>query len=382
MKVYLDNASTTKVDEKVLKEMIPFFTENYGNASSLHIKGSESKNAIEKVRRQISSKLNCDEKEIYFTSGATESNNLALKGLFLKNFPEKNHIITSKIEHDSILETCKYLEKQGAKVTYLDVDKEGFINLEQLNKSITEKTFLISIMQANNEIGTIQDLEQIGKIAKEKNILFHTDATQSFTKIPINVKKMNIDLLSASSHKIHGPKGVGFIYIKEKTKIEPLLHGGGHERKMRSGTENIPGIVGFGKAIEISNEKENAKISKLRDKLIQGILNSITQTKLNGPKGNKRLPNNVNISFTNVEGEAIGGYLENKGIYVSTGSACMSNTLSSSHVLKAIGLTDLEQNSSIRLSLSKYTTQKEINYVLKTLPEIITKLRKLSPVVK
>lgn len=382
MKVYLDNASTTKIDEKVLKTIIPFYEKHYGNASSLHIEGQEAKHSLERARSKLAKSINANSKEIYFTSGATESDNWAIKGLFWKNLQKgKNHIITSKIEHDAILNACKWLETQGAKVTYLDVDSEGFVKLEDIKKEITNKTFLVSIIHANNEIGTIQNVKEIGDLCKEKNILFHTDATQSLTKVDIDVKKMNIDLLSASSHKIHGPKGVGLLYIKEGTNIESLMHGGGHERKHRSGTENIPGIVGFAKAIDAVSSKELKKMTKLRDKLVEGILNSIPDTKLNGPVGEKRLHNNVNISFTNVEGEAVGGYLENKGIYVSTGSACMSNTLSSSHVLKALKLSDLEQNSSIRFSLSKYTTEKEIDYVLKTLPGIIEKLRKLSPLV-
>ncbi len=381
MKIYLDNAATTKVDDKVLKAMLPYFKENYGNASSLHMEGTEAKTALEKSRKIIAKSLNANTKEIYFTSGGTESNNWALKGLFWENFPKKNHIITTKIEHDCVINTCKWLEKQGAEITYLDVDKEGFINLEKLKNSVTNKTFLVSIIHGNNEIGTIQNLEEIGKITKEKNILFHTDACQSYTKIPIDMKKMNLNLITINSHKIHGPKGVGALFIKDKTKIQPLMHGGGHEKKQRSGTENIPGIVGFAKAVEIAKEKDFKKIEKLRDKLIEDILTNIPNTKLNGPK-KPRLQNNANISFINVEGEAIGGYLENQGIFISTGSACMSNTLASSHVLKAIGLTDLEQNSSIRISLSKYTTEKEIDYVLKKLPEIIKRLRRLSPLLK
>lgn len=381
MKVYLDNAATTKIDAKVLKSILPFYEEDYGNASSLHIKGSEAKSALEKSRKIIANSLNSKTSEIYFTSGGTESNNWALKGLFFENFPEKNHIITTKVEHDCIINTCKWLEKQGAEVTYLDVDSQGFVNIEDIKKAITKKTFVVSIIHGNNEIGTIQDLEKIGNITKEKGVLFHTDACQSYTKIPIDVKKMNLDLVTINSHKIHGPKGVGALYINSNIKIQPLMHGGGHERKMRSGTENIPGIVGFAKAVERANKKDLKKITKLRDKLIKGILENIPNTKLNGSEGEKRLQNNVNISFTNVEGEAVGGYLENKGIFVSTGSACMSNTLSSSHVLKSIGLSDLEQNSSIRFSLSKYTTEKEIDYVLKVLPEIIKKLRRLSPVI-
>lgn len=381
MKVYLDNAATTKVDEKVIKKVNKYFSQHYGNASSLHMEGAESKNAIEKARKIISKKINSKKEEIYFTSGATESNNWALKGLFWENYPKKNHIITTKIEHDAIINTCKWLEKQGAKITYLNVDSQGFIDTNELKKEITNKTFLVSIIHANNEIGTIQNIEKIGEICKEKKILFHTDATQSLTKTKFDAKKMNIDLLSASSHKIHGPKGVGFLYKKEGINITPLMHGGGHEKQMRSGTENVPGIVGMAKALEISKEKDTKKMSKLRDKLIEGILENIPKTKLNGAKGEKRLANNVNISFTDVEGEAIGGYLENQGIFASTGSACASNTLASSHVLKSLKLTDLEQNSSVRFSLSKYTTEKEINYVLKKLPKIIQKLRKLSPLV-
>lgn len=381
MKIYLDNAATTKVDDKVLKAMLPFYQDHYGNASSLHMEGTEAKTALEKSRKIIAKSLGANSKEIYFTSGGTESNNWAIKGLFWKNFPEKNHIITTKIEHDCILNACNWLEKQGAIVTYLDVDKTGFVDPKTIEKAITDKTFLLSIIHGNNEIGTIQDLEEIGKICKEKNILFHTDACQSYTKIPIDVKKMNLNLITINSHKIHGPKGVGALYIKDGTKIEPLMHGGGHERKQRSGTENIPGIIGFAKATEQISSKELKKMIMLRDKLIKGILTSIPETKLNGPKLN-RLQNNINISFTNVEGEAVGGYLENEGIFVSTGSACMSNTLSSSHVLKAIKLNDLEQNSSIRFSISKYTTEKEIDYVLKKLPKVISKLRRLSPLVK
>ncbi len=380
MKTYLDNAATTKVDEKVLKTMLPYFNTHYGNASSMHLEGSEAKKALELSRKTIAKSINAKTSEIFFTSGGTESNNWALKGLFWQNYPNKNHIITTKIEHDCILNTCKWLETQGAKITYLGVDKEGFANLKNLEKSITDKTFLISIIHGNNEIGTIQNIKLIGEICKKNNVLFHTDACQSYTKTELDVKKQNLDLVTINSHKIHGPKGVGALYIKEGIKIQPLMHGGGHERKMRSGTENIPGIVGFAKASINISSKEIKKMIKLRDKLIKGILEKIPNTKLNGAKGNNRLANNINISFNNVEGEAVGGYLENQGIFVSTGSACMSNTLSGSHVLKAIRLSDLEQNSSIRFSISKYTTEKEIDYVLKKLPKIIKKLRRLSPI--
>ena len=352
-KIYFDNAASTKVDELVLKAMLPYFTENYGNASSVHTFGQKAKEAVENSRKVIAKKINAKTREIIFTSGGTESNNLVLKGLFFSNYPKKNHIITSKIEHDCILNSCKWLENQGAKVTYLDVDENGFVSLEQLKNSITEKTFLVSVMHANNEIGTIQDLEAIGKICKEKKILFHTDACQSFTKVPLNVEKMNLNFVTLNSHKIHGPKGVGALYIQEGTEITPLFHGGGHERKLRSGTENVAGIVGFAKAVEISSQKDAENMIKLREKLIQGIL-KIPNVKLNGPMGEKRLCNNVNICFNNIEGEAIGGYLENDGICTSTGSACASHSLKASHVLKAIGLTPVEANSSVRISISKY----------------------------
>ena len=380
MKIYLDNAATTKVDKKVVKAMLPYFSEKFGNASSQHLVGQEAKNALEKSRRIIAKKINAKSYELFFTSGGTESNNFALKGLFFENYPKKNHIITTKVEHDCILNSCKWLETQGAKITYLDVDEKGFIDLEDLKNSITEKTFLVSIIHGNNEIGTIQDLESIGKICKEKKVLFHTDACQSFTKVDIDVKKMNLDLVTLNSHKIHGPKGVGALYIKDGIKITPLFHGGGHEKKLRSGTENISGIVGFTEAVKISNKKDIKKMKELRDYFIKELL-KIKNVKLNGPLKN-RLCNNVNVSFNNIEGEAVGGYLENKGIFTSTGSACMSNTLKSSHVLKAIGLNPLQANSSLRMSLSKYTTKQEIDYVLKKLENIVNKLRRISPLVK
>ncbi len=376
MKIYLDNAATTKVDKNVLKSMGPYFNKKFGNASSVHQIGQEAKNALEKSRKIIAKSIGAKRNEIVFTSGGTESNNLALKGLFFAN-PHKKHIITTKIEHDCVLETCKWLEKLGAEVTYLDVDKEGFIDLNQLKNSIREDTLIVSIIHGNNEIGTIQDLESIGEICKEKNVLFHTDACQSFTKADINIKKMNLDLVSLNSHKIHGPKGVGALYIREGTKITPLFHGGGHERGFRSGTENVSGIVGFTKAVKISSNKDVERMKKLRDELIEGILD-IPNVKLNGSK-EKRLCNNINVSFTNIEGESIGGYLERKGIYTSTGSACSSHSLKTSHVLKAIGCTDLEANSSIRISISKYTTKKEIEYVIENLKKIVKKLRSISP---
>ena len=383
MKIYLDNAATTKVDEKVLKTMLLYFTQEYGNASSPHLEGNKAKDALEKARKIIAKSINAQPSEIYFTSGGTESTNWALKGLFWKNQKlqtGKNHLVTTKIEHDCILKTGERLEVQGGKVTYLNVDKQGFINFDELKKAITPQTFLVSIIHANNEIGTIQNLEEISKICKEKKVLFHIDACQSYTKVPIDVKKQNLDLVSLNSHKIHGPKGVGALYIKEGIKITYLFHGGGHEKGYRSGTENIPGIVGFAKAVEISNQKNTKDMQKLRDYFIKRILTEIPNTTLNGPTGNQRLANNLNISFNNIEGESIGGYLENAGILVSTGSACMSNTLKTSHVLKAIKLPPLQANSSIRMSISKFTSKKDIDYVMKKLPEIATKLRRLSPI--
>jgi cysteine desulfurase len=379
--IYFDNAATTKVDGAVVKEMLPYFTENFGNASSQHDIGIKAKEALERSRRIIAKSIKANTGEIIFTSGGTEGNNLALKGLFFANYPHKNHIITTKIEHDSILNVCKWLETMGARVSYLDVNKEGFVDLEELKKAITDKTFLVSVIHANNEIGTIQDIEAIGRICKEKGVLFHTDACQSYTKVPIDVKKQNLDLVTLNAHKIYGPKGIGALYIKEGIKIVPLAHGGGHEKKLRSGTENIPGIVGFAKAVDIASEKDVKKMEKLRDKLIEGLL-KIEKVSLNGPRGEKRLCNNVNVSFNNIEGEAIGGYLENEGIYTSTGSACMSNTLQTSHVLKALGLTPLQSNSSLRISISKYTTEEEVEYFLGKIQGIVNKLRRFSPLTR
>jgi len=380
-RVYFDNASTTKVDEKVVREMLPYFSEIFGNASSQHDIGIKAKDVLERSRRIIAKSIKANIGEIIFTSGGTEANNFALKGLFFSNYPQKNHIITTKIEHDSILNVCRWLETQGAKITYLDVDEEGFVDIEDIKKSITDKTFLVSIIHGNNEIGTIQDIEAIGKLCREKNVLFHTDACQSFTKVPINVGKQNLDLVTLNAHKIYGPKGVGALYIRDGIQITPFAHGGGHEKKLRSGTENIPGIVGFAKSVDISNEKDVRRMTTLRDKLIEGLL-KIENVKLNGPVGDKRLCNNINVSFNNIEGEAIGGYLENERIYTSTGSACMSNTLQTSHVLKALGLSPLQSNSSLRISISKYTTEDDINYFLEKITKIVKKLRIISPLTK
>lgn len=374
--IYLDNAATTKVDDKVLAEMTPYFNEKYGNASSVHVFGQQAKEALEKSRKIIAKAINAKPNEIVFTSGGTESNNFAITGLTYSNYPNKNHIITSKIDHDCVMNTCRYLEKHVAKVTYLDVNDEGFVDPKDVEKAINDKTFLVSIIHGNNEIGTIQNLEEIGKICKKKGVLFHTDACQSFTKVPIDVKKLGIDLMTLNSHKIHGPKGVGALYIREGIKIDPLLHGGGHERGFRSGTENVSGIVGFAKAVEVADWKNVKKMEELRDYFIDKVL-KIDKIKLNGPRKN-RLCNNINLTIEGVEGEALGGYLENEGIYTSTGSACSSHTGAKSHVLKAIGRSDKEIASSIRISISKYTTKEELDFVLENLEKIINKLRKFA----
>lgn len=375
--VYLDNAATTKVDPRVVKAMNPYFSENYGNPSSVHSFGKEAKKAIDKARAIIASSINAKDEEIYFTSGGTESNNWALKELFFAN-PKKKHIITTKIEHPSVLEVCKMLETLGVSVTYLDVDKEGFVNIKDIEDSINENTLLVSIVHANNEIGTIQDIENIGKICKSKGVYFHIDACQSYMKTDLDVEKQNIDLMTLNAHKIHGPKGVGALFIRKGLKIGALLNGGGHEKGLRSGTENVSAIIGFGEAVRIFNKADIRKIAKLREELMKKI-SSIEKVKINGPIGSKRLCNNLNISLSNIEGEAIQGYLEAYGIMVSTGSACASHSLKKSHVLKALGLSELEINSSIRISLSKYTTKQEVDYFIGKLNIVVRKLRNISP---
>ena len=376
--IYFDNAATTPVDEAVVKEMLPYYTEKYGNASSQHLLGQEAKRALEESRDTIASSIGAKRDEIIFTSGATEANNFVLKGLFWTHGKIKNHIIISKIEHECVLNSAKWLESQGAKITYLNVDKDGFIDIDQLKNSITPETLVVSVIHGNNEIGTIQDLAAIGKICREKQVYFHTDAVQSYTKTDINVKKQNLDFVTLNSHKIHGPKGVGALYIKSGIKITPLLHGGGHEFGLRSTTENIPGVVGFAKAVKIASNSNIKYMNKLREKMIEGIL-KIPNTSLNGPSGDKRLCNNINICFNDIEGEAIGGYLDSYGICSSTGSACASHSLDISHVLKSIGLSHQQINSSIRLSVSRMNTEQEVDYLLEVLPKIVEKLRKISP---
>ncbi|MGB9708280.1 MAG: cysteine desulfurase NifS [Candidatus Pacearchaeota archaeon] len=379
-RIYLDHAATTPLAEEVLEAMKPYFSEKFGNASSLHSFGVEAREAVENSRKIAAKFLGARPNEIIFTSGGTESNNLAIKGVAFANKAKGNHIITSKIEHHAIEEPCKWLEKNGFKVTYLNVDKDGLVNPRDVEKAITKDTILVSIMHANNEIGTIEPIEEIGKICKKHKVYFHTDAVQSFGKIPIDVKKMNIDLLSASSHKLYGPKGVGLLFIKPDVKIEPVQHGGGHEQGLRSGTENVPGIVGFAKAIELAEKtmkSEAERQTKLRDKLINNIL-KIGDSQLNG-HATQRLPNNCNFSFKGIEGEALLIRLNEKGIAVSTGSACSTKSLAPSHVLTAIGLTAEQAHGSLRITLGKDNTEKDIDYTIEQLKNIINSLRKISP---
>ena len=378
-RIYMDHAATTPVDARVLEVMKPFFNEKYGNASEPHAFGTEAKKAMEESRSKVAKVMNAKDEEIIFTSGGTESDNFAIKGIAFAN-PNKKHIITSTIEHDAVLETCKWLEKLGYSVTYLPVDKYGFVDPSDVERSIKPETCLVSIMVANNEIGTIEPIEEIGKICHEAGILFHTDAVQAYGKIPVDVKKMNVDLLTISSHKIYGPKGVGVLYIKEGVKIDPLLHGGGHEYGFRSGTENVAGIVGLGVAAEIAGKemkKELVRLTKLRDRLIKGAL-KIENSHLNGhPK--IRLPNNANFWFAFIEGESLIMFLDMNGIAASTGSACSSKSLEPSHVLMAIGLKPEEAHGSLRLTLGKQNTKKDIDHVLEILPKSVEKLRKISP---
>jgi cysteine desulfurase len=378
MKVYMDYAATTPVDPRVLEAMLPYFSKKFGNTMSIHSLGREAKKALEDSREAIASLMNADHEEIIFTSSATEANNLALKGIAFANRNKGKHIIVSKIEHHCILESARWLEKQGFEVTYLPVDKYGFVNPEDVEKNIRKDTVLVSIMHANNEIGTIEPIEEIGDICSKHGVYFHTDAAQSYGKIPIDVKSMNIDLLTASSHKMYGPKGAACLFIRKGVKIEPLLHGGGHEFGLRSSTVNVPAIVGFAEAARICKKvmkKEAERLTKFRDRLIKGCL-KIDYSHLNGHP-TKRLPNNANFWFENIEGDSLVAELDMRGIAASTGSACSTESLEPSHVLLAIGLKPREAQGSLRLSIGRWTTKKEINYVLKVLPKAIEKLRKI-----
>jgi len=377
-KIYLDNAATTKVDSKVVEAMKPYFDLKYGNASSLHSFGQEAKKALEDSREVIAGALNARAKEIVFTSGGTESNNFAIKGTSFANKEKGNHIIVSKVEHDCVLESCKWLEKQGFEVSYIDVDKEGFVKIDELEKAIRDDTILVSVIHGNNEVGTINDLEKIGEVCKAKKVYFHTDACQSFTKVPIDVKEINIDLITVNSHKIHGPKGVGALFIKKGTRIEAWQHGGGHENRKRSGTENIPGIVGFAKAVEVADKAEYDKVAELRDKFIARVEKEIPKVTLNGLRQN-RLQNNANLMFKGIEGEGLLIKLDDAGIKASTGSACSSKSLEPSHVLLALGIDAADAHGSIRFSFSKYNTSEEVDYTVGKLKEKVAELRSISP---
>jgi cysteine desulfurase len=376
MKAYMDNGATTMVAPEVAKTVNEYMTKKYGNASSLHSFGEEANEALEKARATIAKKLNAEPEEIIFTSGGTESDNLAIKGIAYAG--TKKHIITTRIEHPAILKSCETLEKEGYKITYLKVDNYGMISLKALEESITPDTALVSIIHANNEIGTIQEIEKIGEICKKKGAIFHTDAVQSFTKTPIDTKKINVDLISLSAHKIHGPKGIGAMFIKKGTKIKRLMDGGPHEKNLRSGTENVSGAVGFAKAVELSKEIHIKKMEKMRDKLIEKILKEVPETMLNGHK-TKRLCNNINLTFKHIEGESMLLLLNDNGIAVSTGSACSSKSLDPSHVLLAIGLRHEDAHGSIRFTISRYTTEKEIQHTINAAKEAAKKLRGISP---
>ena len=380
--IYLDNAATTKTAPEVVEAMLPYFTEFYGNASTVYDFAANSKAAIAKGRQQIADVIGAKKEEIYFTAGGSESDNWALKATFEAYKNKGNHIITTKIEHHAILHTCEYLEKErGAKITYLDVDENGFVDLDELQKAITPETILISVMTANNEIGTIEPIKEIGQIAHEHGILFHTDAVQAFCQIPINVDECNIDMLSSSGHKINGPKGIGFLYIRKGVKIRSFVHGGAQERKRRAGTENVPGIVGIGTAAKraaANMEERTAKEREVRDYLIDRVLNEIPYCRLNGHRTD-RLPNNANFSFQFVEGESLLIKLDMKGICGSSGSACTSGSLDPSHVLLAIGLPHEIAHGSLRLTLNEEIEKEDIDYVVDNLKEIVAHLREMSP---
>jgi len=389
--VYLDYAATTPMDPRVIEEINKHFKESYGNTSSLHSIGQKAGQLLEKSRKTIADLINADRQDIIFTSSGTEADNIAITGVALQNMDRGNHVITSAIEHHAVENPCKQWDKRGLEVTFLPVDKYGLVSVDDLENAISDKTILISIMFANNEIGTIEPIKEIGAVAKENNIIFHTDAVQAFGKIPIDVEEMNIDLLSASAHKIYGPKGIGLLYMKNKgikkgigKYIRPIMWGGGHEKDMRPSTVAVPLIAGFAKTVEIAKEEMDVEAKrqvKLRDRIINWVLENIDDTSLNGHP-TQRLPNNVNISFKYIEGESIVLDLDIDGIGVSTGSACSSKSLEPSHVLLAIGLRPEEAHGSMRATIGRFTTEDEIDYFLKKLPHVIERLRKMSPLKK
>jgi len=383
-RIYLDYAATTPVHPEVAKAMLPYFSDTFGNPSSIYHLGQEARDAIEKSRNSVATLIGARSDEIVFTGSGTEADNYALKGIAFANCDKGNHIITSTIEHHAVLETCTFLEKQGFSVTYLQVDKYGLVDPDDVKKAITSKTIIISIMHANNEIGTIEPIAEIGKIAREAGVYLHTDAVQTTGHIPTNVDELKVDLLSISAHKLYGPKGTGCLYIRKGTKINSFMHGGHQENGRRASTENVPGIVGLGKATEIAHQQrdtEAVRITTLRNRLLDGILNKIEDTRLNGHPV-LRLPNNINILVNYVEGEAMLLLLDQEGICVSTGSACSSSDLGPSHVLMALGLSPYEAHGSLRFTLGKWTTDEDIDYVLEVFPPIVARLRAMSPLAR
>ncbi len=383
-RIYLDYSATTPTHPEVVKAMLPYFTDVFGNPSSIHSYGQEAKGAIEEARVKVADLIGARGEEIIFTSGGTEADNFALKGVAFANESKGNHIITGSIEHHAVIETCKFLERRGFLVTCLPVDEYGLIDPGDVEKTITDKTILISVMQANNEMGTIEPIAEIGRIARDAGIYFHTDAVQVVGHIPVDVNELEVDLLSMSAHKLYGPKGVGALYIRKGTKLIPFMHGGDQERRRRASTENIPGIVGLGKAVELARQEmgeEAERLTYLRDQLIKGLLERIDHTCLNGHPL-KRLPNNVNVSVDFVEGESMLLNLDLEGICASTGSACSSSSLEPSHVLLALGLSPEQAHGSLRFSLGKWTGEEEIERVLEILPRIVAKLRAMSPLLK
>ncbi len=379
--VYLDHAATTYVKPEVFEAMKPYFSEHFGNASSIYSLGRDSKKAVEESREKVAKAIGAEPREIYFTGSGSEADNWALKGIAAAYKKKGNHIITSAIEHPAIMSSCKYLEGEGFEITYLSVDSDGLVSPEQVRNAIKENTILISIMFANNEIGTVQPIKEIGAIAKEKGVLFHTDAVQAVGNVKIDVKDLNIDLLSLSGHKFYGPKGIGALYIKKGVKISSFIHGGHQERGKRASTENVPAIIGLGKAMELATanlDEYNKKLIELREKTIEGLFAKVPYIRLNGHRHN-RLPGNVNISFEFIEGESLLLMLDMKGIYGSSGSACSSGSLDPSHVLLAIGLPHEIAHGSLRLTFGDENTQEDVDYILEVIPQMVTKLRDMSP---
>jgi len=383
-RIYLDHAATTPTHPEVVKAMLPFFTDAFGNPSSIYSYGQEAKGAIEEARTKVAELIGARSEEIVFTSGGTEADNSALKGIAFANEHKGNHIITTPIEHHAVLEVCKFLESSGFKITCVPVDKYGLIDPDDVRKAITDKTILVSVMHASNEVGTIEPVEEIGRIAREAGIYFHSDSVQTVGHIPVNVDKLKVDLLAISGHKLYGPKGVGALYVRKGTKLVPLMHGGEQEKRRRAGTENVPAIVGLGKAVELAGQdmgKEAERLTYLRDKLIEGLGERIGQTRLNGHP-TKRLPNNVNVSIDFVEGESMLLNLDLEGVCASTGSACTSSSLEPSHVLLALGLPPEQAHGSLRFTFGRENTEEDVQRVLEVLPRVVAKLRAMSPLLK